>query len=51
MVSHKSDDYKTTSVKYYLVEDATQVIFNCSQFIIFTFMVSHIKYIIIITEL
>ena len=25
MVSHKSDDYKTTAVKYYLVEDASCV--------------------------
>jgi transposase-like protein len=35
MVSHKSDDYKTTAVKYYLVEDATQEevckIFQCNR--------------------
>ena len=35
MVSHKSDDYKTTAVKYYLVEDATQEevckIFQCTR--------------------
>ena len=35
MVSHKSDDYKTTAVKYYLVEDVTQEevckIFQCTR--------------------
>uniref|UniRef100_A0A6C0I3S9 Insertion element IS150 protein InsJ-like helix-turn-helix domain-containing protein n=1 Tax=viral metagenome TaxID=1070528 RepID=A0A6C0I3S9_9ZZZZ len=35
MVSHKSDDYKTTAVKYYLVEDASQEevckIFQCTR--------------------